>query len=83
MSSRYEPSGATKGCGNCVHLYTHTLWTTCKAFPDGIPGLFANGEELHDKPFPGDHGIRYEPVPAKSIDELVEELERDHPELTS
>jgi hypothetical protein len=83
VSSDFEPSGARKGCGNCKHINSHTLWTTCAAFPEGIPGLFANGEELHDKPWPGDHGIRYEPIAAKSLDEKMAELERDHPELLS
>jgi hypothetical protein len=34
----------------------------CAAFPDGIPKDISYGENDHRKPFPGDHGIRYEPV---------------------
>jgi hypothetical protein len=83
MSGRYEPSGAVKGCGNCRHAHPHTLWTTCDAFPREIPGLFASGEALHAEPWPGDQGIRYEPIPAKSLEEVLAEFERDHPELCS
>lgn len=34
----------------------------CAAFPKGIPSEIAFGDNLHDKPFEGDHGIRYEKV---------------------
>ena len=34
----------------------------CKAFPDGIPiEIIANIFD-HDKPYPGDHGIRFSPL---------------------
>ena len=45
-------------CPYCVHFRRKTI--TCKAFPDQIPEQFATGEAVHDKPFPGDHGIRFE-----------------------
>jgi hypothetical protein len=32
----------------------------CDAFPKGIPRQIAYGPNKHYKPFPGDHGIRYE-----------------------
>ncbi len=32
----------------------------CSAFPDGIPFGIAHGDNKHDKPYPGDNGIRYE-----------------------
>ena len=34
--------------------------TICAAFPEGIPREILFNEVLHDKPYPGDHGIRYE-----------------------
>lgn len=35
-------------------------WVNCKAFPDGIPVGIAFGAIPHDRPYPGDGGIRYE-----------------------
>lgn len=32
----------------------------CAAFPEGIPREIAYGPNLHLKPHPGDHGVRYE-----------------------
>jgi len=32
----------------------------CKAFPDGIPYEIAYGDNLHNEPYKGDHGIQYE-----------------------
>jgi hypothetical protein len=51
-----------KGCSVCKHLQPGALFTTCAAF-QGIPAMFANGEAVHDRPFPGDHGIQFEEKP--------------------
>ncbi len=59
------PLGTRKGCNSCRHLQPGFLFTTCAAFPAGIPAMFANGEALHDRAFPGDNGIKYEPRPAE------------------
>lgn len=32
----------------------------CKAFPDGIPFEVWNTPYIHEKPYPGDHGIQFE-----------------------
>ena len=32
----------------------------CKAFPDGIPLDIQVGNTIHDKPYKGDNGFRYE-----------------------
>ena len=32
----------------------------CEAFPDGIPDELLRENVLHDKPYPGDNGLRYE-----------------------
>jgi hypothetical protein len=51
-------------CQTCRH---HIPWkpgqeSLCAAFPDGdgIPLEILTNEHDHRKPYPGDHGIRYE-----------------------
>lgn len=45
---------------------------TCKAFPEGIPDAIVFGENHHIEPFPGDNGIRFDPVAgADAIAELI------------
>jgi hypothetical protein len=34
----------------------------CTAFPEEIPREIAGNKHDHRKPFPGDHGIRFEPL---------------------
>lgn len=43
----------------CKHLKDQ--WT-CEAFPDGIPDKILTWEWIHTKPYPRDHGIRFEPM---------------------
>jgi hypothetical protein len=47
-------------CLNCRHLQGFPY---CKAFPDGIPKEIQLGENQHDRPYPGDSGIQFEPFP--------------------
>lgn len=53
-------------CFNCVHFRGHRgpgLGYACSAFPERIPQDIAMGEKSHTTPYPGDHGIQFEPKP--------------------
>ena len=47
-------------CFQCKHL--HPDERTCDAYPNGIPSMLLYLDEIHQKPFPGDHGIQFEPI---------------------
>lgn len=48
-------------CDRCRHLNRSRL--TCPAFPNSIPGVIFDNEHDHRQPYPGDHGIRWTPLP--------------------
>lgn len=57
----YEPPGQSPVCTWCRHL---RRGRACAAFPerDSIPMPIWLGEHDHRTPYPGDHGIHFEPV---------------------
>ncbi len=58
-----DVGGKVVMCSHCRHRKKGSV--KCTAFPNGIPrNLMLRGE--HNTPFPGDNGIRYEPMKDKS-----------------
>src|SRR5215211_1126848 len=64
LDERWHPISPT--CDGCRHRdWLPRVWRlhhTCAAFPDGIPLEIWNGKCEHSEPYPGDHGIRFEPM---------------------
>jgi hypothetical protein len=46
-------------CWKCKHFQKNA---TCKAFPGGIAADILSSKADHHQPFPGDQGIRFEPL---------------------
>lgn len=64
-------------CAYCNNLTPLTEGTaqknsllTCKAFPGGIPADIISGKIEHTRPYSGDKGIRFEPIPLPDISEV-------------
>jgi hypothetical protein len=51
-------------CFECVHLDRSGDFSIlrCRAFHDEIPVPIQMNKHDHRKPYPGDHGIRFEPI---------------------
>jgi hypothetical protein len=50
-------------CAYCRHFRPTSEGAFCAAFPDGdgIPDAILYDGELHFDPYPGDHGIQFDP----------------------
>ena len=54
-----------ENCFTCKHL--HSDERTCDAFPDAIPSMFLYLDRVHNRHYPGDHGIIYEPADEQHV----------------
>ena len=50
-------------CYNCTRrITTDPSPFVCSAFPAGIPAAILENKADHRQPFPGDNGIRFDPI---------------------
>jgi len=51
-------------CMGCKRLKRDALPYSylCEAFPDGIPDAIVFGDHDHAEHFPGDHGLKLDPI---------------------
>ena len=54
-------------CDYCRHRYLAFHQRRCAAFPDGIPMPIWRAQHEHRTPFPGDRGIRWEPLRPEDV----------------
>ncbi len=59
--------------GQCIGCKHYTMMSTCEAFPNKIPYEIISGHFIHTEPYPGDHGIMYDPIDPDEEPEEAEE----------
>jgi hypothetical protein len=58
----YQMTPFSETCMFCVYLNSNLTFRSCKVFPGGISREIWMGENDHSKPYPGDHGVSFEPI---------------------
>ena len=53
----------TRGINLCLMCAHYRKEHKCDAFPEGIPHEIWILKVFHNKPYPGDNGINYKPLP--------------------
>lgn len=65
-------------CASCIHFRADRVdGNFCDAFPDGdgIPTIIVLGRVTHRTPYPGDHGVQWEPRPG--MEHVLDRLDVD------